>query len=51
MSSYHDVHVVFHKVELILIPMVHDELIVLVPSKIKTKSYFFMIKIYLVLEF
>jgi hypothetical protein len=35
MSSYHDVHVVFHKVELILIPMVHDELIELVQSKFK----------------
>jgi hypothetical protein len=33
MSSYHDVHVVFHKVELILIPTVDDELIVLVQSK------------------
>jgi hypothetical protein len=33
MSSYHDVHVVFHTIELISIPMVHDELIVLVQSK------------------
>jgi hypothetical protein len=49
MSSYRDVHVVFHKVELILIPMVDDELIVLVQSieYLKTRILFLLkIEIY-----